>query len=89
MGLSHTAGYQYNDGANRLTNAVATALGSGNASYNESFTYDQYGNMTCTASPAESQCLTPNYNPSTNQINYITAAGQNLNYTYDLAGDLQ
>ncbi len=75
----------YNDGANRLTSAVAT----GSASYNESFIYDQYGNMTsCTANPAEPQCLTPTYNTSTNRINYITSGGVNVNYTYDAAGDL-
>jgi RHS repeat-associated protein len=72
--LGHTATYTY-DGVNRLKTAVAT----GNVGYSQSFTYDQYGNMSCAASPAENKCLAPTYSPTTNQIS---------GYQYDSAGDL-
>jgi len=60
-GLNHTATYSY-DGVNRLTGAVAT----GNSSYNQmTFTYDAYGNMSCT--PSGPKCISATYNPATNQ----------------------
>ena len=75
-GLSHTASYNY-DGVNRLTSAAAT----GNSTYSQSYTYDPYGNMGCSASPAETKCIAPTYSATTNRI---TTSG----YGYDLAGNL-
>ncbi len=80
--LSHTATYKY-DGVNRLTNASAT----GSVAYNQAYAYTgygsagQYGNMDCTASPAEVNCLAPTYSATTN---HITTSG----YAYDAAGDV-
>ncbi len=57
--------------------------------YNQTYTIDQYGNVSCAASPAEPQCLATIYlTNNSNQINYITSNGVNLNYQYDLAGNL-
>jgi RHS repeat-associated protein len=75
--FSHTATYAY-DGVNRLWTAVAT----GNSTYNLTYSYDRYGNMTCvmngqTAGP----CPQLSYSTATNQL---TTSG----YTYDGAGNL-
>jgi YD repeat-containing protein len=75
-GLSHKASYSY-DTLNRLASATAT----GSSTYSQTFSYDQYGNMDCTASPAEPRCLALTYSASTNRI---TTSG----YSYDAAGDL-
>ena len=75
-GLSHKATYNY-DSLNRLASAAAT----GNTTYSQTFSYDQYGNMDCSASPAETQCVALTYSASTNRI---TTSG----YTYDAAGNL-
>jgi RHS repeat-associated protein len=83
-GLGHTATYQY-DAVNRLWNAWAT----GSVAYSQTFSYDAYGNMSCSASPAEPQCLATTYNTNNNQINYITSNTVNTSYQYDPAGDLQ
>ena len=62
--------------------------------YNQTYTYTgdgstgQYGNMDCTANPAEVNCLAPVYYGSSNQINYVPINGVNISYSYDLAGDL-
>ncbi len=74
--LGHTATYAY-DSLNRLSTAVAM----GN-SYNLTFSYDRYGNMTC-AINGSTQGLCPQYsfNQSTNQIS-------NSGFSYDAAGDL-
>jgi RHS repeat-associated protein len=80
--LSHTATYQYTDGLNRLTGASAT----GSVAYSQSFSYDIYGNMSCSASPAEPKCLQTTY--SSNRISYVTVSGVNTSYTYDAAGNL-
>ena len=88
-GLSHAAIYHY-DGVNRLTTAAAT----GSSTYSQSFKYTgdgssgQFGNMGCSASPAEVNCLAPTYYPATNQINYIPTNGVNTYYVYDAAGNL-
>jgi RHS repeat-associated protein len=76
-GLSHTASYTY-DGVNRLITAVAT----GSSTYNLTFSYDAYGNMTCTTN-GQTQGYCPNwaFNTSTNQL---TTSG----FTYDAAGNL-
>ena len=76
-GLSHTATYSY-DGVNRLSTAVAT----GNSTYNLTFSYDPYGNMTCTTN-GQTQGYCPNwtFNSSTNQL---TSSG----FSYDAAGNL-
>ncbi|MGH9375098.1 MAG: hypothetical protein ACRD1J_02915 [Terriglobia bacterium] len=75
--LSHTESYSY-DSLNRLSTAVAT----GNSTYNLTYVYDRYGNMTCTTNQY-TQGLCPNYsfNQSTNQIS-------NTGFAYDTAGDL-
>jgi RHS repeat-associated protein len=76
--LSHTATYTY-DGVNRLATAVAT----GNATYNLTFGYDAYGNMTCvTNGQTNGPCPNWTFNSSTNQLN--TSQG----FVYDAAGDL-
>jgi RHS repeat-associated protein len=75
-GLDHAATYGY-DGVDRLHTAAAT----GSIAYSQTFAYDAYGNMTCTASPAEVDCLAPTYSATTNQI---TTSG----YTYDASGDV-
>jgi RHS repeat-associated protein len=72
-GLGHTASYQY-DGVNRLTGASAT----GSVGYNQmTFSYDTYGNMSCT--PSGPGCYAPTYNSATNQV---------TNYTYSSSGNL-
>ncbi len=79
-GLSHAATYHY-DHVNRLSTAAAT----GNSSYSQSYTYTgdgsngQYGNMDCSASPAENACLAPTYSTASNHIS---------GYTYDAAGNV-
>jgi RHS repeat-associated protein len=73
--LSHTASYTY-DGANRL----GSAAGTGSVAYSQSFSYDNYGNMSCSASPAETNCLQTTYSSSNNN--------QISNYTYDAAGNV-
>ena len=81
-GLKHSATYTY-DSVNRLSTAAAT----GSIAYSQTFPYTgdgstgQYGNVGCTASPAEVNCLGPNYSATTNRI---TTSG----YTYDAAGDV-
>src|SRR5208337_4125828 len=76
--LSHTATYTY-DAVNRLATAVAT----GNATYNLKFSYDAYGNMTCvTNGQTNGPCPNWTFNSSTNQLN--TSQG----FVYDAAGDL-
>ena len=74
--LSHTASYTY-DGATRLGSAAA----SGSVAYSQSFSYDNYGNMSCSASPAETNCLQTTYNTPLNN-------NQISNYSYDAAGNL-
>jgi RHS repeat-associated protein len=98
-GLSHKASYVYDggngaNGVNRLTSALATPVLSGTVGYSQSFSYDIYGNMSCSASPAEPQCLAATYNdtnypnPNSNRLQYITSGGVNVSYGYDLAGNL-
>ncbi|MGH9433906.1 MAG: RHS repeat domain-containing protein, partial [Terriglobia bacterium] len=72
--FGHTGTFGY-DALSRLTSAVAT----GSSQYSYSFSYDRFGNMTCT--PSNGQCATLSYNPSTNRIN-------TSGYTYDAAGEL-
>ena len=75
--FSHTATYTY-DGVNRLATAAAT----GNATYNLTFSYDAYGNMTCTTNgQTNGPCPNWAFSSSTNQL---TTSG----FTYDAAGDL-
>ena len=75
--FSHTASYTY-DGVNRLLTAVAT----GNSTYNLTYSYDPYGNMTCvTNGQTNGPCGNWSFNTSTNQL---TTSG----YTYDAAGNL-
>ena len=62
----------------------------GAVGYNQPFRYDIYGNVGCAASRGEPKCLAPTYSTSNNnQINYVTTAGVNTYYQYDLAGNLQ
>ena len=75
--FSHTASYTY-DGVKRLATAVAT----GNATYNLTFKYDAYGNMTCvTNAQTNGPCPNWAYNTSTNQL---STSG----FSYDAAGNL-
>jgi RHS repeat-associated protein len=75
--LGHTASFTY-DGVNRLSTAAAT----GNSTYNLTFSYDPYGNVTCTTN-GQTQGYCPNwaFNAGTNQL---TTSG----FAYDAAGDL-
>ncbi|MGD0221785.1 MAG: hypothetical protein ABSF71_05575 [Terriglobia bacterium] len=81
--MTHTEAYNY-DKVNRLTSAVAT----GNATYNLTFSYTQdgsngnYGNMSCLTN-GQTQGLCPNYtfSAATNRIN-------TSGFAYDAAGDL-
>ncbi len=73
-GLNHSAVYNY-DAVNRLSSAGAT----GNSTYRQTFGYDAYGNMSCSANPAEVDCLAPTYGASSNRIG---------GYRYDSAGDV-
>ena len=75
-GLNHKATYTY-DGVNRLKTAAAT----GSSTYSQTFTLDAYGNMACSASPSEVECLAPTYSATNNRI---TTSG----YTYDSAGNV-
>ena len=50
-GHSHTGAFTY-DAVNRLATAVAT----GNSTYNLTFNYDQYGNMSCTQNGGSGLC---------------------------------
>ncbi|MGH9359689.1 MAG: RHS repeat domain-containing protein, partial [Terriglobia bacterium] len=75
--LSHTELFYY-DGDNRLITAKAT----GNSTYNLAFSYDRYGNMTCTINGStQGPCPQYTFNQSTNRI---STAG----FTYDAAGDM-
>jgi RHS repeat-associated protein len=75
--FTHTAAYTY-DGVSRLATAVAT----GNSTYNLKFSYDAYGNMTCvTNGQTTGPCPNWAYNPGTNQL---TTSG----FSYDAPGDL-
>jgi len=73
-GLNHSAVYTY-DAVNRLSRAGAT----GNSTYMQTFGYDAYGNMTCSANPAEAKCLAPTYGATNNRMG---------GYRYDSAGDV-
>lgn len=75
--LSHTASYAY-DSVNRLLTTVAT----GSSTYNLTFLYDRYGNMTCTTNGnTNGPCGNYSFNVPSNQIN-------TPGFTYDAAGNL-
>jgi len=75
--LSHTEAYTY-DSLNRLTQAIAT----GNSTYNLTFAYDRWGNMTCqTNGSTNGPCPNYSFNQATNQIN-------TSGFSYDAAGNL-
>jgi RHS repeat-associated protein len=74
---THTASYTY-DNLNRL----ATAWATGNATYNLTFGYDRYGNMTCvTNGQTNGPCPNLTFSLGTNRL---TTSG----FTYDAAGNL-
>ncbi len=75
--FSHTASYAY-DALDRLTSAVAPD----NPTYNLTFSYDRYGNMSCTQNQ-QTQGLCPQYSFNSAN-NRITDSG----FTYDDAGNL-
>ncbi len=80
---SNAASYSY-DALNRLTNASASEVGSGTVSYNLTFSYDEYGNMTCVTNGNTfgGPCPAMSYN-SNNQLTAVGGTG----VTYDAAGD--
>jgi RHS repeat-associated protein len=79
--FSHTASYTY-EALNRLATAAATPFGSGNISYNLTFSTDHYGNMTCTTNAqTNGPCGNYTFNTGTNQI---STSG----FAYDAAGNL-
>ncbi len=75
--LNHTTSYVL-DSMLRLTSSVAT----GSSRHNLTFSYDRYGNMTCTTNGStQGLCTNLAFNTATNRI---TTAG----YSYDAAGNL-
>ncbi|HEV2418367.1 MAG TPA: RHS repeat-associated core domain-containing protein [Terriglobia bacterium] len=75
--LGHAATYSY-DSLNRLANAAAT----GSSTYNFTFQYDRWGNMTCMINgQTNGPCPEYSFNSANNQVT-------NTGYTYDAAGDL-
>jgi RHS repeat-associated protein len=59
-----------------------TSVATGNSSYNLAFSFDRYGNMTCSQNQnTNGPCPQYSFNFSTNQIS-------NSGYTYDVSGDL-
>ena len=80
--LNHSETFTY-DSLHRLTSAVATKLNSGNVSYNLSFSYDRYGNMTCVEnSSTNGPCPQLGYGTTiTNRIS--TYAGSSVSYDAD------
>jgi len=89
--LSHTTAFP-RDGLKRLGTAQAT----GNWTYNLTFSYDRYGNMTCvTNGQTQGPCPNWTYDATTNRITTFTydAAGNVLSdsahqYTWDGEGRL-
>jgi RHS repeat-associated protein len=76
-GLGHTISYSY-DNMMRLGASVAA----GSSAHNLTFSYDRYGNMTCSTNQnTNGPCPNYSFNASTNQIN-------NTGFTYDAAGNL-
>jgi RHS repeat-associated protein len=76
--FNHTATYTY-DNVDRLTSASAT----GNATYNLTFNYDQYGNMNCvTNGQTNGPCPTWTASSANNQMN------SSQGFVYDAAGNL-
>ncbi|MGH9470744.1 MAG: hypothetical protein ACRD1N_10445, partial [Terriglobia bacterium] len=73
--LSHTERYSY-DGENRLI----TTQGTGNSTYDLTFSYDRYGNMTCQTNGSTSgPCPNYSFDQSTNRI---------TGFGYDADGDV-
>jgi RHS repeat-associated protein len=77
-GYSHSFAYCY-DALNRLTQAVAT----GTPSYNMTYNYDQYGNVSCGSNTGGLPCPQNQYNSGNNQLTYIGSQP----VTYDAAGN--
>jgi RHS repeat-associated protein len=83
--LSNAGAFSY-DSLNRLTQATATPVGSGTVSYNLPFSYDRYGNMTCTLNGnTNGPCPQMTYSSSNN--NQLAAVG-GTGVSYDAAGDM-
>ncbi len=79
-GSSHTATYTY-DSLNRLYGAVAKDF-SNNTFWSQTYTYDRWGNMTCSGTGL---CTSMTYSSSNN--NQLSAVG-GASVTYDAAGNL-
>ena len=77
--LGHTATHTY-DSLNRLLTSVAT----GSSTYNLTFSYDRYGNMTCTGGTG--LCTSMTYD-TTNNNNRLLKIGS-ASVTYDAAGNV-
>jgi YD repeat-containing protein len=76
LSLGHTASFTY-DYLDRLTNATAA----GSSTYNLSYSYDQFGNVTCTGGVG--LCTSLNYGANTTTNRIITSG-----YSYDASGNL-
>src|SRR3989441_425046 len=76
--LGHTASFTY-DSLDRLATAAAT----GSSTYNLTYGYDRWGNVTCTGGTG--LCTSISYDPANN--NRISTIGSSA-VTYDAAGDL-
>jgi RHS repeat-associated protein len=92
--LTHTASFGY-DSLNRL-NTACTLSGSscqtsGSPAYNLAFSYDQWGNMTCTGGvgggSALGLCPQLTYDPTTNRLTIIGYGGSQ-NVFHDAAGNI-
>jgi RHS repeat-associated protein len=80
-GLQHSEAFSY-DGVNRLTGAVAT----GSQTYNLTYSYDTYGNMSCVLNQqTQGPCAQVTYT-SENKNQLATIAGGAV--SYDAAGNL-
>ncbi|HXH51285.1 MAG TPA: hypothetical protein VNM47_18250 [Terriglobia bacterium] len=81
---SHTDTYTY-DSLGRLTQAVATPFDSGYFSENLTYSYDDFGNMTCVQNPyTNGNCPQITSDPATNRMTLVGTAAP----TYDTNGNL-
>jgi len=76
--FQHKANYTY-DALNRLGTGVATPVSPGTVNYNLTYSYDRFGNASCTGGTG--LCTSMSFNTATNRIT-------NSNFSYDSAGNL-
>jgi YD repeat-containing protein len=79
--FSHTASYTY-DGVNRLSGATAETLSGSTILWQQSYSYDRWGNGSCSGTGL---CPLLTYNSQNN--NQLATIG-NSSFSYDAAGNL-